>query len=64
MARPEDGVLSGIMSKIFHKRMGIIKNAVCLHAVGPEYAKEFGLVKREWEKYMAGSLPEMAAKFE
>lgn len=64
MARPEDGVLSAVMRKIFRKRTGIIKNAVCLHAVGPEYAREFGLLKREKDKYIAGSMPEMAAKFE
>ncbi len=64
MARPEDGVLAGIVGKIFRKRMGIIKKAVCLHATGPEYAREFGLLKREKDKYLAGSLPEMAAKFE
>ena len=63
MARPEDGVLSGIMHKIFRKRTGIIKNAVCLHAVGPEYAREFGLLKREKDKYLAGRMPEMAAKY-
>ena len=64
MARPEDGVLSGIIGKIFRKRIGIIKNAVCLHAVGPAYAREYGLAGREKEKYMAGNLPEMAARFE
>ena len=64
MARPEDGVLSGIIGKIFRKRIGIVKNAVCLHAVGPAYAREYGLAGREKEKYMAGNLPEMAARFE
>ena len=64
MARPEDGVLSGIVGKIFRKRMGIIKNAVCLHATGPEYARMYGLLGREKEKYIAGSMPEMAVKFE
>lgn len=63
MARGEDGILAGIVEKIFRKRTGIIKNAVCLHANGPAYAREYGLLSREREKYLAGNLPEIAAQF-
>ena len=64
MARPEDGVLSGVIGKIFRKRLGIIKNAMCLHAVGSVYAKEFGLQRREKEKYIAGNMPDFVAQFD
>ncbi len=64
MARVEDGFISGLIGKIWRKRMGIIKDAVCLHATGSAYAQEFGLLKREHEKYMAGGLPELADQFQ
>ena len=63
MARPEDGVLMCIMKKLFRKRIGVIKGATCLHAVGPVYAREYGLLKREREKYEAGSLRELADQY-
>lgn len=63
MARPEDGVLMGLMGKIFRKRMGIIKKAVCFHATGPHYAREYGLLAREKEKYEKGGRPDLAAGF-
>ena len=63
MARVEDGFLSGLMGKIWRKRMGIIKNSVCFHAAGPEYSKEFGLSKRDREKYIVGGVPELAKKY-
>lgn len=63
MARVEDGFLSGLIGKIWRKRLGIIRNAVCLHATGPEYAKEFNLLNREHEKYMVADMPEFAKRF-
>lgn len=63
MKRVEDGVLMGIIKKIFRKRHGIIKNAVCLHASGPAYAREFGLQKVAREKYLAAGLSDMAEKY-
>lgn len=63
MKRGEDGMLCGLMKLVFHKRQGIIKNAVCLHAVGPIYAKEFGLLDREIEKYSVCGLDQLADKF-
>lgn len=64
MKRVEDGVLMGITKKIFRKRHGIIKNAVCLHASGPAYAREFGLLKIAREKYLAAGLSDMAEKYQ
>lgn len=64
MAQTEDGALAAWIMTIFRKRIGLIKNAVCLHATGPAYAAEFGLTKREFEKYMMGGRPDLAQKFE
>ena len=47
----EDAVINGFVRRFFHKRVGIIRDAVCLHADSPYYAKKYGLVKREMEKY-------------
>lgn len=63
MARCEDGVLMACMQKILRKRVGLVKNAVCLHATGRAYAERYGLLKREVEKYTLGELPEKAAQF-
>ena len=35
----------------------IIKNAICFHASGPYYAKKFGYLKTEIEKYQNSDLP-------
>ena len=63
IARVEDGVLSGFLHVVLRKRQGVIKNAVCLHATGPCYAKEFGLLRREAEKYTAAGLTQEAREF-
>ena len=64
MAKTEDGALVFLLRTFFRKRAGLIKNSVCLHAVGPAYAKEFGLAKREQEKYIMGGIPDLARTFE
>ncbi len=64
MSRCEDGFLMGIAEKIFHKRHGLIKNAVCLHACGPAYSRDFGLLKTAREKYLAAGMRDMAAKYD
>ena len=54
--RPEDGALIGCFLKLLrYKKHGIIKNATCLHATGPYYAKLLGTYERELEKHMAGT---------
>ena len=64
MARGEDGTLMGFLHVILRKRQGIIKNAVCLHATGIPYAKKFGLLDRDIEKYRNGGQPEVAERYE
>lgn len=60
--RPEDYVLTGLFRRVLRRRDGLIKNARCLHACGPIYAREAGLVAREVEKYEAGGCHENAEK--
>ena len=47
----EDAVINGFVRWLFRKRVGIIRDAVCLHADSPYYAKKYSLLKREMEKY-------------
>ena len=63
MARCEDGTLCGFLHVILRKRQGLIKNERCLHATGPYYAKEMGLMDREIDKYENGGQPEVAARY-
>lgn len=63
MANGEDGLLSAFFTRILRKRAGIIKSASCLHATGVVFAQEFGLMKREYEKYAKGGRPDLAVKF-
>ena len=64
MTNPEDSGMMGFIGKFFRGRIGIIKNALCLHATGPAYAEKRGLLKREKEKYVAGRLPELAQRLD
>lgn len=64
MARGEDGTLMAFLHVVLRKKQGLIKNAVCLHASGPVYSKEYGLLKRDIEKYLEGNLPLEAIKYE
>jgi glycosyltransferase involved in cell wall biosynthesis len=63
ISRVEDGVLSGFIHVVLRKRQGVIREAVCLHATGPYYAEQFGLLQREREKYNAAGLPDAANEF-
>ena len=56
MKRPEDGFISWNFRRKLHLKSGIIKDAVCFHAVGPYYAKQFGHLEREIEKYAKAGL--------
>ena len=47
----EDGMLSYLFSKRLKLKSGLIKNSLCFHASGPHYAKEYGHLDREIEKY-------------
>lgn len=60
----EDAVINGFVRSVFRKRVGIIRDAVCLHADSPYYAKLYGLIKREHEKYERLSEREKARLYE
>ncbi len=62
MARGEDGTLCGFLHVILRRRQGLIKNVVCLHATGIPYAKKYGLLDRDIEKYVAGARPDIAER--
>ncbi len=44
-------ITRSVVRLLLRKRVGIIRDHVCLHADSPYYAKKYGLVKREREKY-------------
>jgi len=60
---PEDGCICLLMSMFLRKKHGLIKNAKCLHACGPVYAAEVGLLEREREKYVEGGAADCVGKF-
>lgn len=63
MKHPEDGFISRSLRSKLHLKSGVIKNAVCFHATGPHYAKEFGHLEREIEKYTESGLHGFADKY-
>lgn len=62
MKMPEDALLVSFFARL-KLRHGIIKEAKCLHACGPVYAKEFRRSSREVEKYEIGGLPQMGSLY-
>lgn len=56
MKRSEDGLLAKLFQKRLGLKSGLIKEATCFHACGPYYAKEFGHLEREIEKYAISGL--------
>lgn len=63
MAKSEDGLIASLFSKKLKLKSGIIKDHYCLHACGPHYAKEYGHLDREIEKYKTSGLHNMAEKY-
>ena len=63
MARSEDGTIMGFIQKVFRKRIGLIRDAVCFHATGAVYSREAGLLDRDIEKYRIGGLSDMALQY-
>ena len=61
--RPEDGFLSRNFARFLRLKSGIIKDQVCFHACGPHYAKQFGHLDREIEKYAQSKLPEFVDRY-
>jgi hypothetical protein len=60
----EDGFLVRHFRERLHLRSGIIRDAVCFHASGPYYAKQFGHLEREIEKYAKSNLPAFVAQYQ
>ncbi|PTX14337.1 glycosyl transferase family 2 [Pontibacter mucosus] len=56
MKRGEDGLISKLFYHKLGLKSGLIKEAICFHACGPYYAKEFGHIEREIEKYSKAGL--------
>jgi glycosyltransferase involved in cell wall biosynthesis len=56
MKRSEDGFFVKNFKRKLSLKSGIIKDAVCFHASGPYYAKQYGHLDREIEKYSKSGL--------
>lgn len=59
----EDGMLSMLFQKRLKLKTGLIKKEICFHACGPYYAKEYGHLKREIEKYANSGLSQYVEKY-
>lgn len=54
-----DGLLTWLFHTYLRLKQGIIKDAVCFHAAGPYYSKQFGYLQRDIEKYKNSKLDRM-----
>ena len=59
--KSEDAYIASLCYRL-KKRIGLIKKHVCFHACGPIYAREYGLLNREIEKYEKSNLAEYVEK--
>jgi hypothetical protein len=64
MTRSDDAVLSNALERKLGLKSGIIPAAVCFHASGPHYAREYGHLDREIEKYAAAGLTAFVDAYE
>jgi glycosyltransferase involved in cell wall biosynthesis len=64
MKNSEDGFLVHTFQKRLKLKSGIIKNEICFHASGPYYAKQYGHLDREIEKYKQSGLQEFVDDYE
>jgi glycosyltransferase involved in cell wall biosynthesis len=64
MKHGEDGFLVRNFRTKLRLECGIIRDAVCLHACGPHYAKQFGYLDREIDKYSRSGLNSLAEQYE
>jgi glycosyltransferase involved in cell wall biosynthesis len=60
MKEGEDGFLSSKFKEKLGLESGIIKSTFCFHACGSYYAKQYGHVDREIEKYTTSGMEEIA----
>jgi glycosyltransferase involved in cell wall biosynthesis len=63
MKRSEDGLLALLFQDKLKLKAGLIKDAICLHACGPYYAKEYGHMDREIEKYSTSGLDSIVEEY-
>jgi hypothetical protein len=56
MGYGEDSFLAANFDDLLSLKSGIIRDAFCLHASGPYYAKHYGHLDREIEKYKKANL--------
>ena len=63
MRKSEDGMISNQLWRKLGLKFGIIKDQVCFHATGPYYAREYGQLAREIEKYSAAGLTSYVEKY-
>ncbi|TDO21420.1 glycosyltransferase family 2 protein [Pedobacter duraquae] len=63
MKQSEDGLLSHLMLRRLKLKSGLIKNELCLHACGPHYAKVYGHMERELEKYEKSGLQHIVEEY-
>lgn len=59
----EDTYIASLCWRL-HKRIGIIRDTVVLHANGPVYSKEFNYLERDIEKYVTQNNPKGALIYE
>jgi glycosyltransferase involved in cell wall biosynthesis len=63
MKYPEDALLVKLFDKVLGLKSGIIKDTYCFHACGPYYAKEYGHLHREIQKYRKSGLKEFVKAY-
>ncbi|MFT4114379.1 glycosyltransferase family 2 protein [Silvibacterium sp.] len=56
MRKSEDGMISNQLWRKLGLKYGIMKDHSCFHATGPHYAREYGHLDREIEKYSSVGL--------
>jgi glycosyltransferase involved in cell wall biosynthesis len=59
----EDAVLSDLLNRRLKLKSGIIKGHFCFHAAGPYYAKQYGNLEREIQKYESSGLTSFAERY-
>ncbi|GGH14977.1 hypothetical protein GCM10011586_35770 [Silvibacterium dinghuense] len=64
MKHPEDGFITWNFKNKLKLKCGVIKDAICLHACGPFYAKQYDHLDREIAKYSKVGLKSIAAQYE
>ncbi len=64
MGYGEDTFLTENLERQLSLKSGIIRDAYCLHASGPNYAKQYGHLDREIEKYAASNLDHFVEDYE